>query len=598
MGWKRLGCATCVSIFLGVSVPLRLNSTGVFSKTPLLAFSINAPKAEAERWLNQGIEQLRQQELEAAIQSSQQALTLYQDSRDRVGIAKSLNYLGWGLYQNGQYQAAEQRLRQGIQSLASVSLNHKSQDIQSQRLETRVAIYQLLQKVLIAQGKINEALLVSEQSRVRGLSELVNRDNYNGSTITAVMAEPTIEQIQQIAQERNATLIEYSIIDNPLAEANQPEELYIWVIEPTGKITFRQSNLTQLWQKEKTTLTDYVSNIRQSLAASQWGVGLSRRKIPPFRQLYQVLIEPIADKLPTDPNAHVIFIPQQSLLMIPFSPLQDESGNYLLEKHTILTAPAIMVLDITRQTRVNRPDSVQQWLVVGNPHPMPGEFSPLPAAEQEAKAIASMVNTQAITGEVATKAEIVPQMSASRVIHLATHGIFDEQQGWKSAIALAPTQTDNGWLTAREILDLNLNAELVVLSACNTGRGSISGNGLASLSSALIASGASSVIVSLWSIPDSPTAFLMQEFYANLQHNSDKAQALRKAMLTTMEKHPDLRDWAAFTLIGESTAQAAGLGNGGFFVNDSNNQYVVISPFPLTAIFPRCSKRYCSFKQV
>jgi len=552
MGWKRLGCATFVSIFVGVSVPLRLNSTELFSKTPLLTFSIDARQAEAERWLNQGIEQLRQQELDAAIQSSQQALTLYQNSRDRVGIAESLNYLGWGLYQNGQYQAAEQMLRQGIQSLASVSLNHKSQDTQSQRLETQAAIYQLLQKVLIAQGKINEALLVSEQSRVRGLSELVNRGNSNGSTITAVMAEPTIEQIQQIAQERNATLIEYSIIDNPLAEANQREELFIWVIEPTGKITFHQSKLTQLWQEEKTTLTDYVSNIRQSLAASQWGVGLTRRKIPPFRQLYQVLIEPIADKLPTDPNAHVIFIPQQSLLMIPFSPLQDELGNYLLEKHTILTVPAIMVLDITRRSQVNIPESLQQWLVVGNPYPMPGEFSPLPAAEQEAQAIASLVNTQAITGEVATKAEIVPQMSASRVIHFATHGIFDEQRGWESAIALAPTQTDNGWLTAQEILDLNLTAELVVLSACNTGRGSISGDGLASLSSALISSGASSVIVSLWSIPDSPTAFLMQEFYANLQQNSDKAQALRKAMLTTMEKHPDLRDWAAFTLIGES----------------------------------------------
>jgi len=552
MGWKRLGCATFVSIFVGISVPLRLNSTELFSKTPLLTFSIDARQAEAERWLNQGIEQLRQQELDAAIQSSQQALTLYQNSRDRVGIAESLNYLGWGLYQNGQYQAAEQMLRQGIQSLASVSLNHKSQDTQSQRLETQAAIYQLLQKVLIAQGKINEALLVSEQSRVRGLSELVNRGNSNGSTITAVMAEPTIEQIQQIAQERNATLIEYSIIDNPLAEANQREELFIWVIEPTGKITFHQSKLTQLWQEEKTTLTDYVSNIRQSLAASQWGVGLTRRKIPPFRQLYQVLIEPIADKLPTDPNAHVIFIPQQSLLMIPFSPLQDELGNYLLEKHTILTVPAIMVLDITRRSQVNIPESLQQWLVVGNPHPMPGEFSPLPAAEQEAQAIASLVNTQAITGEVATKAEIVPQMSASRVIHFATHGIFDEQRGWESAIALAPTQTDNGWLTAQEILDLNLTAELVVLSACNTGRGSISGDGLASLSSALISSGASSVIVSLWSIPDSPTAFLMQEFYANLQQNSDKAQALRKAMLTTMEKHPDLRDWAAFTLIGES----------------------------------------------
>ena len=553
MGFNRIGCTTCVTIFVVVSVPLLLSSTRLFSKTHLLAFSVDARKAEAERWLKQGVEQLRQQELDGAIQSSQQALSIYQDSRDRVGIAQSLNHLGLGLYKKGQYQAAEQIWREGIRVLASASPDHKSHDAQSKRVETQVAIYQLLQKSLIAQGKINQALLVSEQSRAMVFRELLLAGSPDISSVTSPIAPPTIERIQQIAKERNATLVEYSIIDNPLAETNQPEELFIWVVEPTGEITFRQSNLTQLWQEEKTTLTDYVSNIRQSLAASQWGTGSSRRKIRPFMQLYQVLIEPIADKLPTDPNAHVIFIPQQSLLMIPFSPLQDESGNYLLEKHTILTAPAIMVLDITRRSQVNIPESLQQWLVVGNPNPMPGDFSPLPAAEKEAKAIASLVNTQAITGEVATKAEIVPQMSASRVIHLATHGIFDEQQGWESAIALASTDTDNGWLTAKEILDLNLNAELVVLSACNTGRGSISGDGLASLSSALISSGASSVIVSLWSIPDSPTAFLMQEFYYNLQQNSDKAQALRKAMLTTMEKYPDLRDWAAFTLIGESS---------------------------------------------
>lgn len=552
MGFKRFGCTTFIVVFVIVCVPLRWNLTGFFSETPLLAFSMDAHQAEAERWLKQGVKQLRQKDGDAGIQSSQQALTLYQASRDRVGMAQSLHYLGWGFYQKRHYQAAEKALREGIKVLASISPNQKRDDSQSKPLETQVAIDQLLQKVLVDQGKIKEALLVSEQSRLRGLRELVNRADSHVSTLISVIEKPTIEQIQRIAKERNATLIEYSIIDNSLAQTNQPEELFIWGVEPTGKITFRQGNLTQLWQEDKTTLTDYVNNIRESLASAQWGIGLSRRKIRPFRQLYQILIEPIADKLPTDPNAHIIFIPHQSLLMIPFSPLQDESGNYLLENHTILTAPAIMILDITQRIRVNIPESLQQWLVVGNPHPMPENFSPLPAAEQEAKAIASLVNTQEITGEVATKAKIVPQMSASRVIHFATHGIFDEQQGWNSAIALAPTDTDNGWLTAQEILDLQLNAELVVLSACNTGRGSISGDGLASLSSALISSGASSVIVSLWSIPDSPTTFLMQEFYHNLQQNPDKAQALRQAMLTTMNKHPSLRDWAAFTLIGES----------------------------------------------
>jgi CHAT domain-containing protein len=111
---------------------------------------------------------------------------------------------------------------------------------------------------------------------------------------------------------------------------------------------------------------------------------------------------------------------------------------------------------------------------------------------------------------------------------------------------------DSGLLTAEEILEMRLKASLVVLSACNTAQGKTTGDGIIGLSRSLIAAGVPSVIVSLWSVPDAPTAELMQTFYLNLQKNSDKAQALRQAMLTTMKTHPQPRDWAAFTLIGEA----------------------------------------------
>jgi CHAT domain-containing protein len=99
---------------------------------------------------------------------------------------------------------------------------------------------------------------------------------------------------------------------------------------------------------------------------------------------------------------------------------------------------------------------------------------------------------------------------------------------------------------------MKLNAELVVLSACDTGRGRITGDGVIGLSRSLISAGVPSVIVSLWSVPDAPTASLMTEFYRQLQQNPDKATALRQAMLTTMKQHPNPKHWAAFTLIGEA----------------------------------------------
>ncbi|MDF5726173.1 MAG: CHAT domain-containing protein, partial [Rhizonema sp. PD37] len=202
-------------------------------------------------------------------------------------------------------------------------------------------------------------------------------------------------------------------------------------------------------------------------------------------------------------------------------------------------------------------------LVVGNPTmpsvaSTPGEkpyqLPALPGAETEAKAIAQLLSTTAITGSQATKAAIVQKMTSARIIHLATHGLLDDLKGLgvPRVIALAPSGQDNGLLTADEIFDLKLNTELVVLSACDTGRGKITGDGVIGLSRSLISAGVPSVLVSLWSIPDAPTAELMTEFYKNLQQKPDKAAALRQAMLTTMKKHPSPSDWAAFTLIGES----------------------------------------------
>lgn len=170
------------------------------------------------------------------------------------------------------------------------------------------------------------------------------------------------------------------------------------------------------------------------------------------------------------------------------------------------------------------------------------------------------MNTQPLIGNKATKAAVIERLPQARFVHFATHGIFDDIEGINSLIALAPNTNTNkqsdknndGLLTAGEIIDLKLNAELVVLSACDTGRGRITGDGVIGLSRSLISAGVPSVLVSLWSVPDAPTAKLMTEFYKNLQKNPDKAQALRQAMLTTMKSSPNPVDWAAFTLIGEA----------------------------------------------
>jgi CHAT domain-containing protein/lipopolysaccharide biosynthesis regulator YciM len=307
-------------------------------------------------------------------------------------------------------------------------------------------------------------------------------------------------------------------------------------------------------------MTDVVEKVTNSASANA--------KNPQLQELYQLLIQPIADLLPKEETARVIFIPQDALFLVPFPALQDPSGQYLIDKHTILTAPSIQVLDSTNKLRQKVPGLAKDVLVVGNPtmpkvSKKPGEppqqLSALPSSEKEALAIASFWKTQALIGNQATKKSVLKKIHDAKIIHLATHGLLDDIQGLGSSIVFAPEGQDNGLLTAEDILNLYaqpqgsaLSAELVVLSACDTGSGRLTGDGVIGLSRSIIAAGVPSVIVSLWSIPDAPTAELMTYFYQNLQRQQDKATALRQAMLTTKKKHPNPADWAAFTLIGES----------------------------------------------
>ncbi|BAY81591.1 TPR repeat-containing protein [Calothrix parasitica NIES-267] len=511
-----------------------------------------------------------------------QSLAIAKDTKHRDTEGNFLTNLGVALYKSGNLAAAEKTLYEGLAVRESLR-NQKLTDSNKVSLfDTQTNTYHNLQRVLIAQNKTDAALEISERGRGRAFVELLaSRLSTNPQKQSPT--PPNITEIKQIAKQQNSTLIQYSIIYDEFKlggrEQTKESELYIWVIKPTGEVTFRKADLKPLWQKENTTLRQLVTTSRQSIGArgaNFRGIDVSFNPDAPkaankLKRLHELLIDPIADLLPKNPSARVTFIPQESLFLVPFPALQDKSGKYLIEKHTILTSPSIQVLELTRKQkqRIGK-QSIQgsNILIVGNPTmpkippkigEKPQQLTPLPGAEREAKAIAKLFGAKALTGNQATETLVTQRLSQARLIHLASHGIFDDVQGLNSGIALTPSSSPNknnekgdGLLTAGEILDLELNAELVVLSACDTGRGKITGDGVIGLSRSWISAGVPSVLVSLWSVPDAPTAELMTEFYQNLQNNPDKATALRKAMLKIMKQHPNPRDWAAFTLIGEA----------------------------------------------
>jgi len=574
-----------------------------------IAWEIQKRPVERQAWENLGNAYNDLGDYEKAIESYQQSLAIARKLQNHQLEGGTLNNLGSAFFGCGNFKQAEKILQEAIKIWDSLWAGLGSHDTYKVSIfDIQAKTYRHLQQVLIAQGKTDAALEIAEQGRTRALVELLTTRFSSESTPSF----PTIEQIKKIAKKQKAILVEYSVIYHSLQGKGQSKyrntELLIWVIQPTGRVIFRLVDITFLKQ-ENTPLGQFVDFARESIGVrGRDAVVVTSDEVPSInnqqlRQLHQILIQPIADLLPTDPNCKIIFIPTGPLFLIPFPALCDASGRYLIEKHTILTAPSIQVLGITASLRKQKQKGDHIFasgdvLVVGNPT-MPrislkiepptqlsspqtikieeslctaysgGDYGkslllqnylqslrPLPGAEREAKEIASLMNTQAIIGDQATKVTILQQMPSSRIIHLATHGLLDdfERLGIPGAIALAPSEEDNGLLTAWEIQELKLNAELVVLSACDTGRGRLSGDGVIGLSRSLISAGIPSIIVSLWAVPDASTAELMTEFYRNFyERKLDKAQALRSAMLTTMQQHPNNpKAWAAFTLIGQA----------------------------------------------
>lgn len=528
---------------------------------------------------------------EMAQQVYEDSLIIFQQIRYKIGAINALHNLGLLCDKLQKYKQAERYLYESMELIES--LRPSLTDEQKISLaEKHIKTYELLQKVLVAQNQTDTALEIAERGRARAFVELLAQKLTNTQDRDFTVTPANLVQIKKIAAQQNATIVQYSrIYDEFLIDGSNQEhesELYIWVIKPTGEIAFRRSDLKLLWSEENSFLAKLIAEARcfdnylcrrhltvaqtrngamevtsdgnadfNREAAQQQAIRIPQPQQREWQQLHQLLIEPIADLLPTDPKKRVIFVPHTSLFLVPFPALSDANGTYLIEKHTILTTPSIQVLDLTRQQKLKRPGTDSNLLIVGNPTmPSMGEppqkLSPLPGAEREAQDIAQLLNTTALVGSQATKSAVVEKMPSSRIIHLATHGSFDPNRGIGSWLALTPTDSDDGFLTAEEIFELELNAELVVLSACDTGRGRITGDGVIGLSRSFISAGVPSVLVSLWKVDDAATAYLMREFYENWLDGSDKAQALRQAMLTTMQQYPAPENWAAFTLIGEA----------------------------------------------
>ncbi len=518
-----------------------------------IAQESNTPAVQSQTLLNIAASYDAMQNAERAIDFTRQGLAIASKINNQSLQGFALTNLGDIFLRTGNLAEAEKSIQAAIPILDSLraGLNDTNKVT---LVENQSRIYRLLQEVLIQQKRPESALEAAERGRARAFIELLGSRQSDPAKAIQLAQSPNLEQIRRIAKDQNATLVEYSIV--------KPDLLYIWVIKPTGEIIFRSTPIDPA-QSLKTLVTEGRNEIgvrgRASIQISSTKTEIetpTEATQAKLQKLHRLLIEPIAQDLPTNPNQQVIFLPQGELFLVPFAALSNAQGQQLIEKHTLSTAPSIQTLDFT-QVMAQRSKKQGDVLIVGDPQ-MPKlagtQLAPLPGARQEAITIGKLLKTAPILGEQATKPGIVKQMQSAKIMHFATHGLLDTVQGdIPGAIALAPSGNDNGLLSASEIFDLKLNnADLVVLSACDTGRGDITGDGVVGLSRSFVAAGAPSVLVSLWAVDDGSTSELMAEFYRQLQSQPNKAQALRQSMLKIRKQKPNPFYWAAFTLIGEA----------------------------------------------
>ena len=197
-------------------------------------------------------------------------------------------------------------------------------------------------------------------------------------------------------------------------------------------------------------------------------------------------------------------------------------------------------------------DKLQRMLILGNPD-LNNPAYDLPGAQMEAEKLAQRFTAQnLLLRKSASKAAFQALAGQAAFIHIASHGTFDASKPLNSGLILSPDADNDGRLSVADLYQLQLDAELVTLSACETGLGTVStGDDVVGLTRGFLYAGASTVIASLWPVEDEATAFLMLRMYEHFK-KTGRRDALRLAQIETREKFPHPAFWASFYHTGQN----------------------------------------------
>lgn len=370
----------------------------------------------------------------------------------------------------------------------------------------------------------------------------------------------SIQQIQATLPEKTA-LIEYFV---------GKSAVYVFNIEK-NRITTHSHSI------QVDTLSEKIRRLQQSLSNYDFIKEDPKLAYQDYTQnaawFYQHLLAPV---LSTDSDLkQLIIIPDGELGHLPFetflvekAPSTEETNyeklHYLIQDYAISYnySATLWNQNYTHKKKNNNGqmlavasnyefqlDSAQQYLRIPADSRKRSTLIPLDAARNEVEYLSEQYGGTFLFDSLASEQNFKTQASQFGILHLAMHGLLDTREPVLSSLAFTENgdSVENNFLHAYEITQLELNADLVVLSACETGYGRFErGNGIASLARAFMYAGTPSLVVSLWKVNDGSTKVLMRFFYKNLAKGMSKDQALRQAKLSYLVKAKDRAAHPAF----------------------------------------------------
>ena len=521
---------------------------------------------------------LRHGKQNKAVECIEKALLITSAIGDIRGDFEALAELSYIKILQSKFQEAESHLHECIAKYEKLRHSlHGNEQFQVSLLERGgLSPYKMLSELFFCSRNPKEAIYVEELVRARCLAESMA---LNLSAENHISSDPKswfgIEEVS--SKEENCTFLYISYYDRIVR---------LWVLKSNGDTLFRSSEVVD----DKTLIAEKAFNLNSFFDKGLRGFGILPAHKCEDRSLSEtmpislhdqseadlrgeetpettrrlnlcskLIITPVADLL-TEPE--IVIVPERSLYRVPFAALRDKSdGRYISETHRIRIVPSLTTLKLIQDCPADF-HSETGAVVVGDPkvgkvYYMGSErtFVPLHCARKEAEMVGELLGVQPLLRERAKKQEVLQAMNSVSLIHIAAHGNAE-----RGEIALSPSLATNTipeeedyLLRISDVSQVKLRAKLVVLSCCHSGRGEIKAEGVIGIARAFLASGARSVLVTLWAIEDEATEKFMRRFYRHLVDGDSVSECLHQAMKWLRSNgFPKVSQWAPFMLIGDN----------------------------------------------